>query len=230
MFEPPLTRRTVLGVVGAGIAGSLLSAPAAASGGPGFTDIGVNTFDGDGDGAVDVDAERVKQAVRFYSDGSTGDYITSGANVEDADLTLGDFEGDSPRTLTYEYRGGEDNETSAPDEVWLRLEEPDGTTHEVFRAENDGEPSVDEWRTRNVHGEIRGNPDFNQGYNWFEVIGSTPTRLSEALVDDFDGDTRITRLAAGRGTFGGDDELDIKYRNPRVDGDRIATFPSGRGR
>lgn len=224
------TRRTFLAVAGAGVAGTLLSVPATASGGLGFTNIGVNRFDGENDGGIDVHAERVRRAVRFYSDGQTGDYITSSGNVEDAGITIGDFTGSSHATLTYEYRGGPNNGVSAPDEVWLRLVESDGTMYEVYRAENDGEPDEDEWRTRNVHKELRGNPDFNQGYNWFEVSSTGVTRLSQALVDDFAADTRITRVAAGRGSFGGADVLDIRYRDPRFDGDRVATFPSGRGR
>lgn len=217
--------------MGAGVASTLLSFPVAASGGLGFTNIGVNKFDGEGDGEIGVHAERVRRAVRFYSDGTTGDYITSGANVEEPNITIGDFTGSSTSTLTYEYYGGPDNGASAPDEVWLRLVESDGTEHEVYRAENDGEPAAKEWRTRNVHKEIRGNPDFNQGYNWFEVTSDgSVNRLSEALVDDFADDTKITRLAAGRGSLGGSDTLDIKYRDPQFEGERVATFPSGRGR
>jgi hypothetical protein len=115
--------------------------------------------------------------------------------------------------------------------MWLRLVESDGTKHEVYRAENDGEPSAQEWRTRNVHKELRGNPDFNQGFNWFEVFGDgSRTKLSEALIDDFAEATQITRMAAGRGSFSSPDTLDIKYRDPRFEGRRVATFPSGRGR
>lgn len=223
-------RRAFLTMVGAGAASTLLVTPAAASGGLGFTDVGVNKFDGDGDGDIRVYAERVKRAVRFYSDGPTGDYITSGANVEEPNITIGDFKGSSPSKLTYEYYGGSDNGASAPDEVWLRLVEADGTEHEVYRAENDGEPAAEEWRTRNVHKELRGNPDFNQGFNWFEVTsGGSIDGLSEALVEEFENDTRITRLAAGRGTFGGDDDLDIKYRDLRFEGERVSTFSSGKG-
>lgn len=226
----PIERRTFLALAGAGVSSTLLTAPAAASGGLGFTNVGVNRFDGDG-GGIDVDAEQVKRSVRFFSDGVTGDYITSGANVDDEGITIGDFSGSSPSSLTYEYRGGEDNDASAPDEVWLRLVESDGTMHEVWRAENDGSPDAEQWRVRNVHKELRGNPDHNQGFNWFEAHGDgTTSRLSEALIDDFADDTRITRVAAGRGTFGGEDTLDIRYRDPRFDGDRVATFPSGRGR
>lgn len=231
IYDRPFKRRTFLTSAAVAVTGTALSTPAAASGVIGFTNIGVNRFDGDGDGELAVDAERVRRSVRFFSEPDTGDYITSGANVEDGGISIGDFVGSSPATLTYEYRGGADNAVSAPDEVWLRLVESDGTVHEVWRAENDDEPSAEEWRVRNVHRELRGNPDHNRGFNWFEVeSGGSTTRLSEALVDDFDDDTRITRIAAGRGTFGGSDMLDIRYRDPRFDGERLATFPSGRGR
>jgi hypothetical protein len=88
----------------------MLSVPATASVGQGFTNIGVNTFDANDDDAIDVDAERVRRAVRFS--GGPDDYITSGANVEGPNITIGDFTGSSPSTLTYEYYAGPDNYSS----------------------------------------------------------------------------------------------------------------------
>lgn len=223
-----MRRRSFIKLTAAGIAGTALTGSATASGGLGFTNVGVNRFDVDG-GGLNVYAEQVRRSVRFFSDGPTNDYITSGANVDDEGITIGDFTGSSPATLTYEYRGGADNDVSAPDEVWLRLVESNGTSHEVYRAENDGEPAAKEWRTRNVHRELRGNPDYNQGFNWFEADSDGRTKLSTALVDDFGDDTRITRVAAGRGTFNTDDTLDIRYRDLEFNGKRVATFPSGKG-
>jgi predicted ribosomally synthesized peptide with SipW-like signal peptide len=198
-----------------------------------FTRAGVTRFDVGGDGNFDADVELTDnpgvgsgKVVHATSGGApTDDYVTTGVSL-DSEPTLGDLTDDPTNpttTLTYEYYGGSDNGNSAPDEVYLLIEEANGTRHVVWRASNDGDPADEEWKTRNVHREIAGNPDENPGFNWMEATdgnnnlgnGGPTSDLSTTYGDD----AVVLAMAAGRGTTGGGDVLDTYYRNPAVNGD-----------
>jgi len=206
-----------------------------------FTRAGITRFDTGGDGAYDADVELVDDPVNSgkvahaTSGGTeTNDYVTTGVSLDPAP-TLGELTDDDTNpttTLTYEYYGGANNDNSAPDEVNLLIEEADGTRHVVYRASNDGEPAAQSWKTRNVHREVAGNPDNNQGYNWFEINDDgTQTNLggggsTSDLSNVYGDDATVLAMAAGRGTLGGGDTLDVYYRNPAVGGESVGQFPA----
>ncbi|MFB6175722.1 MAG: hypothetical protein ABEI99_01005, partial [Halobaculum sp.] len=205
-----------------------------------FTATGVNRFDTGGDGNYDVDVELAtdpagsgKVAHATSGGTTTDDYATTAVSL-DAAPTLGDLTDDptSPTTtLTYEYYGGPLNAISAPDEVYLLVEEADGTEHVVYRASNDGDPAAGEWRTRNVHRELAGNPEHNQGYNWMEITTGGVVNLNNGgptadLSTVFGDDAVVRALAAGRGTTGGGDVADVYYKNPTVGGQSAGRFPT----
>ncbi|MFB6109186.1 MAG: SipW-dependent-type signal peptide-containing protein [Haloplanus sp.] len=205
-----------------------------------FTATGVNRFDTAGDGNYDVDVELATDPVgsgkvaHATSGGvQTNDYATTAVSLA-SEPTLGDLTDDPTNpttTLTYDYYGGPENGISAPDEVYLRIEESDGTEHVVYRASNDGAPADEQWKTRNVHREVAGNPDHNAGYNWFEITGSGTTNLggggpTSDLSTVYGDDAVVTAMAAGRGTLGGGDVADVYYRNPMVGGQSAGAFPT----
>ena len=205
-----------------------------------FTAYGVNRFDFSGDGTYDVDVELADDPVdsgkvaHATSRGvMTADYATTAVSLDSAP-TLGSLTDDPSNpttTLTYEYYGGPDNLNSAPDEVYLLIEESDGTEHVVFRASNDGAPADETWKTRNVHREIAGNPDNNAGFNWMELTSSGTTNLggggpTSDLSAIYGDDAVVHAMAAGRGTTGGGDVADVYYRNPMVGGSSAGTFPT----
>jgi len=205
-----------------------------------FTRAGVTRFDTGGDGSYDADIELVDdpaggsgRVAHATSGGvATNDYVTTGVSLP-SEPTLGDLTDDPTNpttTLTYEYYGGPENGTSAPDEVYLLIEEADGTRHVVYRASNDGAPADETWKTRNVHREVAGNPDNNAGFNWMNIStggtnigGGGPT---SDLSDTFGDDAVVLAMAAGRGTTGGGDTLDTYYRNPSVGGSSVGSFPA----
>jgi predicted ribosomally synthesized peptide with SipW-like signal peptide len=204
-----------------------------------FTRTGITRFDtggeGDYDADVELDADPVdsgKVAHATSGGATTNDYVTTGVSLDPAP-TLGeltDDPSDPTTTLTYEYYGGANNGNSAPDEVYLLIEEADGTRHVVYRASNDGAPADESWKTRNVHREVAGNPDNNAGFNWMNLStggtnigGGGPT---SDLSDEFGDDAVVLAMAAGRGTLGGDDVLDTYYRNPSVGETDVGPFPT----
>jgi predicted ribosomally synthesized peptide with SipW-like signal peptide len=206
-----------------------------------FTRTGVTRFDTGGDGNYDADVELVddpdgsgKVAHATSGGTATDDYVTTGVSLDPAP-TLGELTDDPTTpttTLTYDYYGGADNGSSAPDEVYLLVEESDGTRHVVYRASNDGAPADETWKTRNVHREVAGNPANNAGFNWFELNddGST-TNLggggpTSDLSTEFGDDAVVLAMAAGRGTLGGGDVLDTYYRDPAVGGTSVGPFPT----
>ncbi|WP_049936663.1 SipW-dependent-type signal peptide-containing protein [Haloplanus natans] len=207
-----------------------------------FTRAGVTRFDTGGDGNYDADVELTDdpaggggRVAHATSGGvATNDYVTTGVSLP-SEPTLGDLTDDPTNpttTLTYEYYGGANNDESAPDEVYLLIEEADGTRHVVYRASNDGTPADEMWKTRNVHLEIAGNPDNNAGFNWFEINDDgTTTNLggggpTSDLSNVYGDDAVVLAVAAGRGTLGGGDTLDTYYRNPSVGGSSAGNFPT----
>ncbi|AXG07376.1 hypothetical protein DU500_13610 [Haloplanus rubicundus] len=205
-----------------------------------FTRTGVTRFDFSGDGNYDADVELTAdpaggggKVAHATSDGATtADYVTTGVSLP-GEPTLGELTDDPTNpttTLTYEYYGGANNGNSAPDEVYLLIEEADGTRNVVYRASNDGAPADEMWKTRNVHREVAGNPDNNAGFNWMNLSnggnnignGGPTSDLSETFGDD----AVVLAMAAGRGTTGGGDVLDTYYRNPEVGGESAGSFPT----
>jgi len=205
-----------------------------------FTRAGITRFDTGGDGTYDADVELHadpaggggKVAHATSGGAATNDYVTTGVSLDPAP-TLGELTDDPTdptTTLTYEYYGGANNGNSAPDEVYLLIEEADGTRNVVYRASNDGAPADETWKTRNVHREVAGNPDNNAGFNWMNLStggtnigGGGPT---SDLSDEFGDDAVVLAMAAGRGTLGGGDVLDTYYRNPAVGGESVGRFPT----
>jgi predicted ribosomally synthesized peptide with SipW-like signal peptide len=206
-----------------------------------FTRTGISRFDTGGDGNYDADVELDEApdgsgSVAHATSGgvATNDYVTTGVSLP-GEPTLGELTDDPTNpttTLTYDYYGGANNGNSAPDEVYLLIEESDGTRHVVYRASNDGAPADETWKTRNVHRELAGNPDNNPGFNWFEINDDgTTTNLggggpTSDLSTDYGDDAVILGMAAGRGTLGGGDVLDVYYRNPSVGGESVGSFPT----
>jgi len=204
-----------------------------------FTRTGVTRIDFNGDGNYDSDVELAAdpaggggKVAHATSDGTaTADYVTTGVSLDPAP-TLGDLTDDPSNpttTLTYEYYGGANNGNSAPDEVYLLIEEADGTRNVVYHTSNDGAPTGQTWEVRNVHREIAGNPDpeDNPNYNWFEIGGgSLGSADGTDLSDVYGDDAVVLAMAAGRGTTGGGDVLDTYYRNPQVGGESAGSFPT----
>ena len=205
-----------------------------------FTAYGVNRFDIDGDGTYDADVKLDDDPVdsgevaHATSGGTeTADYVTTAVCLDERP-TLAELTSDS--TLTYQYYGGPQNASSAPDEVYLLIEEgpngsDPGTEHVVYRASNDGSPADETWKTRNVHNEISGNPDNNPGFNWFELTDSGRTNLggggpTSDLSTVYGDDAVVNAMAAGRGTTGGGDVLDAYYREPMLNGESVGNFPT----
>ncbi|MFB6177425.1 MAG: hypothetical protein ABEI99_09830, partial [Halobaculum sp.] len=205
-----------------------------------FTANGVTRFDVGGDGNYDADVELTSdpaggsgKVAHATSNGmTTNDYVTTAISL-DSEPTLGDLTDDPTNpttTLTYQYYGGPENGKSAPDEVYLLIEESDGTRNVVYRASNDGAPADETWKTRNVHREVAGNPDNNAGFNWMNLStggtnigGGGPT---SDLSNEFGDDAVVLAMAAGRGTTGGGDVLDTYYKNPQVGGSSAGSFPA----
>jgi len=195
-----------------------------------FTAIGVNRFDFDG-GGLDVYAERTRSpdrpgsATHVYSNGQTEDYISVVANVTGGTFTLGDFTGDMPTSVTYDYYVSDTNTNPAPDEVWLRLVQSDGTKRTVYRHATDPNAGPT-WKTRDVTGDINGTSALSTGFTWHTLQKNLGTR---DLTSVFDADTRITRLGAGYGTTGHPKVLDAYFADLKADNRRLATFPTGHG-
>lgn len=227
-----IDRRTALKTLGGlAIGGSGLAAasdPAAATE-QGFVGVGANAFDTDG-GGVDLRMVAARDpagggvVTHATSNGMrTRDYATS--VVSAGGVALGDL-----TEFSYEYYGGEQNRESAPDEVWLLLEDADGTRHAVFRHASGGSPNAQQWRTRNVLAEVRGGSSgwsrlLNRGVTGFDVrsLGASPLQL-------FGTDARLHRVGIGRGrTAGNGTVADTYYRNLRLNGSRRAKFPTSGG-
>ncbi|GAB3322348.1 CalY family protein [Haloplanus salinarum] len=206
-----------------------------------FTRAGITRFDTGGDGNYDADVELVDDPVdsgkvaHATSGGeATNDYVTTGVSLPEP--TLGDLTDDPTNpttTLTYQYYEGANNGTSAPDELYLLIEEADGTRHVVYHTSNtDDSGGADGWATRNVHREIAGNPDpeDNPNFNWFELTDGGVNTVGNAdgtdLSDVYGDDAVVLSMAAGRGTLGGGDTLDVYYRNPAVGGSLVGSFPT----
>jgi hypothetical protein len=201
-----------------------------------FVTEGANQFDfsGDDEFTTDIVADPITEGGTAYAhitsgDTQTTDYATTAVSLS-SPPTLGDLTGSSSTTLTYEYYAGPNNTDSAPDEVYLLLEESDGTRHAVFRSSNDDAPAGESWKTRNVHKEINGNPDNNQGFNWMELTASGTDNLGDGgptsdLSSVYDDDTELLVVAAGRGTTSGSGSVaDVYYRNPQLGDSPIGSF------
>ncbi|MBX0324334.1 SipW-dependent-type signal peptide-containing protein [Halomicroarcula sp. F13] len=205
-----------------------------------FTAHGVNRFDFSTDGDYDLDFELTndpaggsgKVAHGTSGGASTTDYATTSVPVGE---TIGNIKGGS---LTYEYYGGADNTNSAPDEVWLLIEETDGTQHVVYHTSNDGDIDAQTWKTRNVHLEVDGDPDpeDNPGYNWFEVTSGGNTKIPDDDGNDgnsvadlgakYDDDATVVAMAVGLGNIGSASVSDVYYRNPSLNGTSLGHFPT----
>lgn len=204
-----------------------------------FVTEGVNQFDfsGDGEFTTDVVAESTPDGETAYAHITSGgtqttDYATTAVSLTSPTVpeppTLGELT--SGTTLTYGYYAGPNNKDSAPDEVYLLVEETDGTRHVLYRASDDGSPAAGEWKTRNVHREISGNPDNNSGYNWFELTTSGRTNLGDGgstsdLSNVYSDDAEVLAIAPGRGTTGGSGSIaDVYYRDLRIGGKALGKF------
>jgi predicted ribosomally synthesized peptide with SipW-like signal peptide len=205
-----------------------------------YTSVGVNRFDFSGDGNYDLDFELSDDpaggsgtVIHGTSSGATTtDYATAVISVEE---TIGNIKSGS---LSYEYYGGADNTNSAPDEVWLLIEETDGTQHVVYHTSNDGAITAQTWETRNVHLEIDGAPDpeDNPGFKWFEVTSGGVSGINNNdgdgnnvadLGDAFGNDATVLAMGIGLGKTGaGGAVSDVYYRNPQLNGNSLGDFPA----
>jgi hypothetical protein len=198
-----------------------------------FAAPGITRFDTDGNGEYDVDVELVadpagsgKVAHATSGGASTTDYVTAGVSVG---ATMGDF--GSGASLTYEYYQEPENGDAAPDEVYLLLRESDGTEHLLRRTSNDDRPNsgsparpAENWYTRNVGDEIRGNFAYNAGFSWND--DSTGTNYTD-LTSNFAGDTEIVSMAFGKGgPASGGTVSDVYYKNPQLDESSLSDFPT----
>lgn len=155
--------------------------------------------------------------VHVHSNGSaTRDYavsMRSGFALPLENITLAG--GSTP--VKYDYYGGPNNENSAPDEVYLVVN--DGTTDRlVFHAGNDGDPAAETWKTRDVGAEITGDGSpLNDSFFWKEVTSSGVQSLIRpsggGLDDYFPSGTVIKAIGFGRGNTGGEVVLDTYYDN-----------------
>ncbi|QIO24222.1 SipW-dependent-type signal peptide-containing protein [Haloarcula sp. JP-L23] len=190
-----------------------------------FTAYGVNRFDIDGGGDYDVDFELVddpagggsKVAHGTSGGQETQDYATTVVPVEETISNIS--------SLTYEYYEGADSTNANPDEVWLLIEEPDGTQHVVWRnAGSAGDGTIeDTWQTRNVGDEIS-----NVSNGWMEATSSGHTSLGSSPEDAFTSDATVVAMGAGLGnTSGGSNSVsDVYYRNPSLNGNSLGHFPT----
>ncbi|QGX93571.1 hypothetical protein EI982_01555 [Haloplanus rallus] len=209
-----------------------------------FTSVGVNRFDFDGGGS-DIDFELVddpagtgNKVAHATSGGvQTNDYATSVVSVNE---TIGNIKSGS---LTYEYYDGANNTNAAPDEVWLLIEESDGTRHVVRHTSNDDftqggstPPGDEQWLTRNVHLEIDGDPDPEDNPNFFWFDGAS-NNIPDSEADgnqtadlgaEFGDDATVLAMGIGVGSPSSSSGVvpDIYYRNPQLDGESLDSFPT----
>jgi len=189
-----------------------------------WTRVGVNRLS-PGDETYDVDVELVdapgtsppqSQVAHITSGGtSTLDYATTAVSV-DGQPTLSDI-----NSLTYDYYGGASNEGSAPDEVFLLLEEADGTQTVVGQSFGDGSPSGQSWNTRDVASEFGSGGWFSFETNSDGVIEDSDSDSAHydvfgSLTGNFDASaTRVLGMAAARGSTSGA-ILDLYVANPEL--------------
>lgn len=185
---------------------------------------GAAVIDIGGDGTCDVQLDRVDDpadtgregVVRASSDGvATDDYAISMRETKEVpinNIRSGD--------ITFDYFGGAYNTTSAPDEVYLLIEESNETDRLVYHTGNDGDQDAEIWKTRDVGAEINGNENaLNKNFNWFEVAPGNNTYSKPSnggLNSDLDG--TIKAVGFGRGSTGGGDTIETYYDKLVVDG------------
>lgn len=231
-----LDRRTALKTLGGlAVGGSGLAAASgsAAAAGAGLVGVGVNTIDYDGGGAdlrvvSAPDPAGGGTVIHATSSGTkTTDYATS--MVSTGGVTLG-----SLGQFAYDYYGGKHNQRSAPDEVWMLLEDANGTHHVVFRQAST-DPDGQQWRTRNVLAEIRGKTSPSPGVEWARLAdgggsgGFDVEYLGANLLGTFGAGAVIRRVGVGRGrTSGGGTVADTYFRNLRLNGRHLDLPAAGR--
>lgn len=199
----------------------------------GFTSVGVNKFDADSNGEINIFFRPTRGRIggragvrNLTSDGeSAGDYLTSVRSIPNTSMS--EFTGNDPTTLTYDYYDTPENDAATPDEVWVRVED-EGESRTFYRASNDNneDGAVGEWVTREIHKEFVGNPNFNAGYNWFEIDDGDASRVSESLVETVGEDATLTRVGIGGSRFGGDVVTDFYVDKLYLDGHPIGNLPS----
>jgi predicted ribosomally synthesized peptide with SipW-like signal peptide len=189
-----------------------------------WTRVGVNRLSQDSTFDVDVDltadpAGGSGKVAHINSGGvSTNDFVTTSVSVTGspslADITA----------LEYDYYAGGGNEGSAPDEVYLLLEESDGTRFVVGHSDNSGGSG---WQTRDVASEFGSGGWFyfetdsdgvisdgsDPGTEHYEVFGSLTG--SGGRYEGAESSTNVLAMAASRGSLGGA-ELDLYVKDPRV--------------
>lgn len=226
-------RRQFLTGTAAALALSTVAGNASASGGTTrFTDVGVNKFDADDDDDIGIYFRPAQGRVggrggvrHLVSDGAEGDYVTAVQPIPPTEI--GDFTGSNPTTLEYDYYDTETNEAATPDEVWVRVRDQDGT-RSFYRASNDNDEggAVGEWLTREIHNEIVGDPQYNEGFKWFEVTPDGIVGGSESLVDLVGEDASLIHVGTGGSNFGGNVITDFYVDKLRLDGRPIGHFPA----
>lgn len=146
---------------------------------------------------------------------ATNDYAISMRNIPDinlSDIGSGD--------ITFDYYGGAYNTESAPDEVWVVVDDPNGDKRLFYHAGNDGAPDAQTWKTRDVGAEISGDGSaLNAGFNWFEAAPGDMTASAPdngGLAKDVSG--KVEAVGFGRGTTSGGDTIEVYYDNLVVNG------------
>lgn len=147
---------------------------------------------------------------------STYDYATSWVQL-DQTVALGDA---ASTTLAYDYYEGSNNANSAPDEVWLAINDS-GTTHYVYQAWDSG---LSGWNTRNVSAEVAGDVTHN---GWSEQIdGGSNQALANDLAQEYGADAEILAVGFGKGApQSGGTVSDVYYDNLEA-GSTTYEFPT----
>lgn len=199
-----------------------------------FTQVGVNNFDADGDEELNIFFEPARgrvegrAGVRNLNSGGVpaGDYLTSVRLIPPTEMS--EFTGNNPTELAYDYLDTEANEAATPDEVWV-LVEVSGEHRSFYRASNDNDEGgpVGEWLTREIHREFVGDPEYNAGFNWFEIEADNGvTRVSESLVETVGEDATLLRVGTGGSNFGGDVLTDFYIDKLTLDGNPVGNLPA----
>lgn len=210
--------------------------------------------DDDDDNGADDDADDDDRGtvVHVSSDGeATTDYAACLVNVEAADLTLGEAaEEDDEPAVSYDYFQGPENEHSAPDEVFVVVDqdEDDDEVTVSFLSTNGGvdpdpanvdcEDDDKQWETRDVSAELRGEaggwrdaPISRERFESGEPLLPLAIALrdddgSEAdLVDALGEDARLLGVGFGKGSTMGETVADVYFDGLLVGGEPFQ-FPA----
>jgi len=191
-----------------------------------FTTPGVNRFDNDGDGNYDVDVELVGnpdgsgQVAHLTSGGqSTTDYATTAVSVGE---TIGNIS-----SLTYDYYEGANNTAANPDEVWILIEESNGSRHVVWQNGGTGNDGTidDSWQTRDVGDELSGSGSTPGLNGWMRVTDTGHVSLGGTPESEYGSDAEVVSMAAGVGGLSGA-VSDVYVTNPSLNSSSLSAFPT----